>query len=71
MNLLKRIYRFTNLQNISFVNLIKGIKKLSHMLPRKSLLTIYKAFLRLYIDCRDITFNQRFNEFFCNKLKPV
>ena len=29
---------------------ISTIKKLKHTLPRKSLLTIYKAFLRSHID---------------------
>ena len=40
----------------------KGIsvikKKLSHSLPRKSLLTIYKAFLRPFIDYGDIIYDQ-------------
>ena len=38
------------------------IKKLRHSLPRKSLLTIDKAFLRPLIDYRDIIYDQLQNE---------
>ena len=37
---------------------ISVIKKLRHSLPRKSLLTIYKAFLRPLIDYGDIIYDQ-------------
>ena len=47
------------------------IKKLRHSLPRKSLLTIYKAFLRPLIDYGDMIYDQPQNESFCNKIKPV
>ena len=40
------------------------IKKLRHSLPRKSLLTIYKAFLRPLIDYGDIIHDQPQNESF-------
>ena len=39
-------------------NSISVIKKLRHSLPRKSLLTIYKAFLRPLIDYGDIIYDQ-------------
>ena len=47
------------------------IKKLRHSLPRKSLLTIYKAFLRPFINYGDIIYDQRQNESFCNKIESV
>ena len=50
---------------------ISIIKKLRHTLPRTSLLTIYKAFLRPHIDYGDIIYNQPSNESFCGKLESV
>ena len=50
---------------------ISIIKKLRHSLPRKSLLTIYKAFLRPLIDYGDIIYNQPQNESFCEKLEST
>ena len=50
---------------------ISVLKKLRHSLPRKSLLTIYKAFLRPLIDYGDIIYDQPQNESFCNKLESV
>ena len=47
------------------------IKKLRHCLPRKSLLTIYKAFLRSLIDYGDIIYDQHQNESFCDKIESV
>ena len=47
------------------------IKKLRHSLPRKSLLTIYKAFLRSLIDYGDIIYDQPQNESFCDKIESV
>ena len=47
------------------------IKKLRYSLPRKSLITIYKAFLRLLIDYGDIIYDQPQNESFCEKLESV
>ena len=52
----------------------KGIsvkKKLGHSLPRKSLLTIYKAFLWPLIDYGDIIYDQPQNESFCDKIESV
>ena len=40
------------------------IKKLRYSLPRKSLITIYKAFLRPLIDYGDIIYDQPQNESF-------
>ena len=52
----------------------KGIsvfKKLGYSLPRKSLLTIYKAIFRPLVDYGDIAYDQPQNESFCNKLESV
>ena len=46
---------------------IAVIKKLRHVLPRKSLLTIYKVFLRPLIDYRDIIYDRPHNSSFCEK----
>ena len=50
---------------------ISLIKKLSHSLPRKSLVTIYKVFLRPFIDYGDIIYDQPNNESFCEKLESI
>ena len=50
---------------------ISIIKKLNHALPRKSLLTIYKAFSRPHIDYGDMIYDQHSNESFCEKLESV
>ena len=50
---------------------ISVIKKLRQGLPRKSLITIYKAFLRPLIDYGDIIYDQPQNESFCEKLESV
>ena len=50
---------------------IAVIKKLRYSLPRKSLITIYKAFLRPLIDYGDIIYDQPQNESFCEKLESV
>ena len=50
---------------------VSVIKKLRHSLPRKSLITIYKAFLRPLIDYGDIIYDQPQNESFCEKLESV
>ena len=46
-------------------------KKLWRSLPRKSLVTIYKAFLRPIIDYGDIIYHQPPNESFCEKRESV
>ena len=50
---------------------ISVIKKLRHNLPRKSLVTISKAFLRPLIDYGDIIYDQPQNESFCEKIEAV
>ena len=50
---------------------IAVIKKLTYSLPRKSLIIIYKAFLRPLIDYGDIIYDQPQNESFSEKLESV
>ena len=50
---------------------ISVIKKLRHSLPRKSLMTIYKAFLRPLIDYGNTIHDQPQNESFSEKLESV
>ena len=40
-------------------------------MPRKSLITIYKAFLRPLLDYGDIIYDQPENECFCEKLESA
>ena len=40
-------------------------------LPRKALLTLYKSFVRPYLDYGDIIHDQPKNESFCNNLETV
>ena len=47
------------------------IKKIRFSLPHKSLITIYKAFLRALIHYGDIIYDQPQNESFCEKLESV
>ena len=41
------------------------------MLPRPSLITIYKAFIRPHLDYRDVVFDQALNNFFNKRLEPI
>ena len=50
---------------------IGKIKKLSNTLPRDALPTIYKSFVRPYLDYGDIIYDQPQNESFCNKLENI
>ena len=50
---------------------ISVIKKLRYILPRKSLVTIYKVFFRPLIDYGHIIYDQSQNESFCGKLESV
>ena len=45
------------------------IRKLRYILPRHSLITIYKSFVRPHLDCCDIIYGQPNNESFCNKIE--
>ena len=47
------------------------IRKLHYILPRHSLLTIYKSFIRPHLDYGDIIYDQPNNQAFSNKLEAV
>ena len=52
----------------------KGIgvlRKLFHYLPRSSLLTIYKSFIRPHLDYADVIYDQPNNESFCDKIESI
>ena len=45
--------------------------KIQTILPRPTLLTIYKAFIRLHLDYGDTTYDQAYNDSFHQKLDSV
>ena len=47
------------------------IKKLQSILPRTSLLTIYKLFIRPHLDYGDVAYDHPSNDAFSNKLETV
>ena len=47
------------------------MKKLSLFLSRKTLLTIYKSFVRPNIDYADIIYDEPFNESFKTKIEMI
>ena len=47
------------------------IKRFSNMLPRRSLLIIYKSFIRQHLDYCDIIYDQPNNESFCTKMECI
>ena len=63
-----------NILEVLLRKLLKALllyKKLRYSLSRKSLIKIYKAFLRPLIDYGDIIYDQSQNEPFCEKLESV
>ena len=47
------------------------IRKLSKILPRNSLITIYKSFVRPHLDYGDVLYDQPNNEDLCQKIESV
>ena len=47
------------------------LRKLQHVLPRQTLITIYKSFIRPYLDYGDILYDKAFNEFFHQKKESI
>ena len=47
------------------------LRKLQHVLPRHALITIYKSFIRPYLDYGDILYDKTFNESFHQKIKSI
>ena len=50
---------------------IDKIKKLRKVLPRKSLITIYKSFIRPILDYCDIIYDQPEKRFYCYKIEKI
>ena len=53
---------------------LKGVgllRKLSTLLPRQSLLTIYKSFIRPQLDYGDVIYDQLLNESRSNRIESV
>ena len=47
------------------------LRKLQKLLPRSALISIYKAFVRAYLDYGDILYDQAYDMLFHHKLKSV
>ena len=47
------------------------IKRLSHTLPKKYLITIYKSFIRPHLDYCDVIYDQPNDESFCSKIERI
>ena len=47
------------------------LRKLRNLLPRTTLITIYKAFIRPYLDYDDLLYDEAFNNSFKEKLKSI
>ena len=47
------------------------LRKLQTILPRPTLLTIYKAFIRPHLDCGDTIYDQAYNDSFHQKLESI
>ena len=65
---------FTNCINDKINKTLKGVgllRKLSTLLPRQSLLTIYKSFIRPHLDYGDIIYDQPLNESLSNRIESV
>ena len=47
------------------------LRKLQHVLPRQALITIYKYFIRPYLDYGDILYDKAFNESFHQNIESI
>ena len=47
------------------------LRKFQQVLPRPSLITIYKAFIRPHLDYGDVIFDQAFNNSFHQRLESI
>ena len=47
------------------------LRKLQNLLPRAALITLYKSFIRPYLDYGDIIYEQAFNSSFHEKLESI
>ena len=60
---------FTNCINNKINKTLKGVGLLRKLLPRQSLLTSYKSFIRPQLEHGDITYDQPLNEFLSNRIE--
>ena len=67
LNFGEHLKYITNKVNKSIVLLFK----LQMILPRRSLVTIYKSFIRPHLDYGDIIFDQAFNKSFHDNLESI
>ena len=49
----------------------KGLRKLYHYMPRDSLVTIYKSFIRPHLDYADVIFDKPSNATFSNRIESA
>ena len=47
------------------------LRKLQNILPRASLLAIFKSFFRAHLDCSDVIYEQNYNNTFHQKMKSI
>ena len=53
------------------MHLFLVLSEFQQILPRQSLITIYKSFIRLHLDYGDIVYDRAFNESFHKNLKSI
>ena len=71
MHLDEKLHFHTHI-NEKIVKANKGtgiICKLPRVMPRESLITIYKSFVRPHNDCVDIIYDQPNNDYFCSMIE--
>ena len=68
-----KLYFLENSKNIQakVSKSIALLRKLQTILPRPTLLTIYKAFIRPHLDCGDTIYDQAYNDSFHQKLESI
>ena len=47
------------------------LRKLENILPRRSLLAIFKSFVKLYLDYGDVIYDPSYNNTFHQKMKSI
>ena len=52
-------------------NMIRLLRKLSNLLPRQALVTIYNTFVRPHLDYGDVLYHQAFNNSFHTKMESI
>ena len=50
---------------------VRVMRKLRHILPKHSIITVFKSFARPHLDYCDIIYDQPSSESFCNKTERV